>query len=47
MKFSNKKFQWTRKSCVLINSNTIGAVCECSGTGSFSITNDLYDPKVN
>ncbi len=40
-----KNFEWSRNTCQLRNKNPSSAVCECLGTGSFSITNDLYDPS--
>lgn len=42
-----KIFEWNRDSCVLTTHNPTSAICECYASGSFSITNDLYDPSVS
>lgn len=44
---SEKLYEWSRESCILSFKNPTSAVCKCFGTGSFSITNDLYDPSVS
>lgn len=43
---SSKKFKWSRNECKLNFSDSKEAVCECLSFGAYSITNDLYDPKV-
>lgn len=42
-----KIFEWNRDSCALTTHNPTSAICECYASGSFSITNDLYDPSVS
>ncbi|RNA30401.1 adhesion G -coupled receptor L2-like [Brachionus plicatilis] len=46
LKTMKEKFKWSRNECKLKFSDTKEATCECSCVGTFSITNDLYDPMV-
>ena len=43
---SQKAFKWMRQKCSILEKNLTSVTCACYGTGTFSLTNDLYDPNV-
>ena len=43
---SKTKFKWARNYCRVKQNNSVSASCECFSLGTYSITNDLYDPLV-
>lgn len=45
--FRKSCFKWSRESCKIGQKSSVTTICECTTLGTFSITNDLYDPNVS